>query len=529
MNERLVEDWLTKASERSYQAAFAQALLADGMQVLRVGHSPHEHGKDILAIDERGKVHAYQLKDGDLDLRGFERDLGQLTALVETQVEHPAISGQPAHQPWLVVSGRVSPPVEDRIRVQNIGWRKRRYAPLKLMTGTELVAKFIKMASNFWPQTPEDSHRLFNLYLAEGRASLDRCALAKMVAAVFAADGKLTKAEIARRLSAANLFTNYGLSPFYASKNHWELVQGWTMTAAHIAWAAEEGGLSLNMWRPTFRLAVGEALTSLEALASEALQPDALGPKGFEIDELTRSRCTICAGVLGAKVVIDRHHGTRWLQESLAKQNMERLFSDGRLVLWGESAVPFFLVLVWALDCLRGDQFSDRILFAILTALVHQNSRHSAPKLPHPYDSADEANAKVLRRLFESETAVELRATASYTLEPLVTIVARRMWRNVLAAIWSPITKTDFVRLVPDKPRDLLLWHWGHERGSNQTRSFPAPQSWRELLAESRREGDPLPTVIKEDFEFAMLFVLCFPHRLTTALVKHIEEEMQTL
>ena len=174
MNERLVEDWLTKASERSYQAAFAQALLADGMRVLRVGHSPHEHGKDVLAIDERGKVHAYQLKDGDLDLRGFERDLGQLTALVETQVEHPAISGQPAHQPWLVVSGRVSLPVEDRIRVQNIGWRKRRYTPLKLMTGTELVAKFVKMASNFWPQTPEDSHRLFNLYLAEGRASLDR-------------------------------------------------------------------------------------------------------------------------------------------------------------------------------------------------------------------------------------------------------------------------------------------------------------------------------------------------------------------
>ena len=65
MNERLVEDWLTKASERSYQTPFAQALLADGMQVLRVGHGPHEHGKDIIAIDPNGGVHAYQLKDGN--------------------------------------------------------------------------------------------------------------------------------------------------------------------------------------------------------------------------------------------------------------------------------------------------------------------------------------------------------------------------------------------------------------------------------------------------------------------------------
>jgi len=104
MNERLVEDWLAKANERLYQRPFAPSLIAEGMEVLRVAHSPHEHGKDVIAVDKKGKVHAYQLKDGDLDLKNFEKDLGQIIALVETQVEHPAISGQPRHQPWLVVS-----------------------------------------------------------------------------------------------------------------------------------------------------------------------------------------------------------------------------------------------------------------------------------------------------------------------------------------------------------------------------------------------------------------------------------------
>ena len=88
MKERLVEDWLAKANERLYQTPFAQSLIAEGMEVLRVAHSPHEHGKDIIAIDRKGKIHAYQLKDGDLDLKGFEKDLGQIIALVEIGV-HP--------------------------------------------------------------------------------------------------------------------------------------------------------------------------------------------------------------------------------------------------------------------------------------------------------------------------------------------------------------------------------------------------------------------------------------------------------
>jgi hypothetical protein len=143
------------------------------MEVLRVAHSPHEHGKDIIAVDKKGKVHAYQLKDGDLDLKDFEKGLGQIIALVETQVEHPAISGQPRHQPWLVVSGQISVPAEDRIRVHNIRWSKRPYTPLKVITGRQLLVRFATMSANFWPQVPENSNRLFDLNLANGKNTLD--------------------------------------------------------------------------------------------------------------------------------------------------------------------------------------------------------------------------------------------------------------------------------------------------------------------------------------------------------------------
>lgn len=530
MNERLVEDWLIKASERSYQTPFAQALLAEGMQVLRVGHGSHEHGKDIIAIDKNGKVHAYQLKDGDFNLSDFGKELAQITSLVEAQVEHPAISGHPPHQPWLVISGQTSMPVEDRIRTHNINWKKRRYKPLRTINGPQLLEKFNKMAADFWPQKPEDSRSLLSLYLVDGKCSLDKTAFAKLIAGIVPLEGDFNKADLIRKLSAVNLFTNYALSSFYSAKNHWEILQGWVIAAAHIAWAADKAKLSAVTWRPTFRLAVDAALKALEDLTDEALQSKALHSKGFELDTLTASRCTICAGALAVRVLIARKYGYQWHQKLLAKETMERLFSKERLFLWGESAVPFFLVTMWALDNLRCDLFSDRILLSVLSGVANQNGRHWMPKLPAPYDSADEANSKFLRRLFHGEKALELQSRASYTLESLVTLTAGRMWRNALASIWPQITEISLIRLVPDNPRDLLLWHWGHERGKEQDRLFGAPQSWRDLQIESRRnEDDSLPDVIKDEFDFALLFALCFPHRLNKGLVKFFENTTNNL
>lgn len=72
------------------------------------------------------------------------------------------------------------------------------------------------------------------------------------------------------------------------------------------------------------------------------LRPKALSPPGLELDDLTRSRCTICAGAIATQILIARNRGDRWEQESSVKESLEKLVSDGRLFLWGESAVPFF-------------------------------------------------------------------------------------------------------------------------------------------------------------------------------------------
>jgi hypothetical protein len=54
--ERVIENWLTNANERSYQIPFCQLLVAEGETVIYVSpHGPFEQGKDVVTVDKRGQ------------------------------------------------------------------------------------------------------------------------------------------------------------------------------------------------------------------------------------------------------------------------------------------------------------------------------------------------------------------------------------------------------------------------------------------------------------------------------------------
>jgi hypothetical protein len=108
MRDRLVDDWLSRINERGYQAAFGQILLAQGFEVLRIGHSPYEHGKDVLAIAPTGEVHCFQLKGGNVGLNDLEME--QLATLVETRPEHPRLPSNFEYRVTLVTNGIISDP-----------------------------------------------------------------------------------------------------------------------------------------------------------------------------------------------------------------------------------------------------------------------------------------------------------------------------------------------------------------------------------------------------------------------------------
>lgn len=76
MIERLIENWLSSTNERGYEVPFCQLLMAEGHRIIHLNrHSPTEQGKDVISLDHKGKLCAFQLKGRDIDIARWRREV----------------------------------------------------------------------------------------------------------------------------------------------------------------------------------------------------------------------------------------------------------------------------------------------------------------------------------------------------------------------------------------------------------------------------------------------------------------------
>lgn len=525
MKERLVEDWLINTGERGFEIPFCQILLAKGFRVLRVSHSPYEHGKDVLAVTPKGELHAYQLKQGDVDLATFEKHGEQIRALVEADVEHPSIPRGKAHKPFFVTTGTIKDPVVDRILKMNAQWKRRGIPCLGYLDRRQLHADFLSLASDFWPVEPPKIRAFRSLYLATGRADLDKPELAKFLVELLTVPAGAKKSGILRRISAANIFTSYLLSEFYRNEDHWSVFQGWIMTAAHIAWVAESHKLLDSTWERPFSLAVDAAEEALALLVQEATKQDALSPHGFELDELTRSRLTICTGAIAAFNLIQLHRKPGIVIPQDLTELVAGFVRNGRLLLWGEGAIAHFLSTIWFLETTPAHSLSEHLICSMIDAIIHINAHRGNLRLTAPYRDPDDVFVKLFEQKMQIPSQVEKESKESYTLESLVALATRRMLRQNLARRWRDISWVTLASFTPKTPSETLLWRCsrGKERSyfSNQT------QSWSKLLQQSRQqETKKLAAILVSRPDFALMFLLVYPHRVGVQLIKMLDAWM---
>lgn len=93
MLERAIENWLDKASERSFQIPFCYMLSRQGYTIVHISsHNAMELGKDILAVDKSGTPCAFQLKGSNITMRLWRDEIsGQVGDLAYGKVNHPSI------------------------------------------------------------------------------------------------------------------------------------------------------------------------------------------------------------------------------------------------------------------------------------------------------------------------------------------------------------------------------------------------------------------------------------------------------
>lgn len=519
MRERLVEDWLTRINERGYELSFCQALLSQGFRILRCGHSPTEHGKDVLALSPDGAVCAYQLKTGDFGQADIGNCHTQITMLVETRPTHPGLPTSFEYRPFFVTTGEFKDPAVSLIKELNASWQHRNLPQLTLVGGRQLLADFIKLSSDFWPVEAPDVRRFRELYLVDGRGDFDITQFAQFLSELLR-DAK-SGLDLERRAAAANLFSSYLLGEFYKHEDHWSVVRGWTVCAAQIAWAGLSGKHSEKHWIDACKIAKDVALIALEQLAKEVLADKAFTIKDRELDDYTRTRNTVALSAAACWHLISNRDNLGTDEFKAVLNLLVNYFGRGRLYFWGEGALSQFLILIWTLE--RGGQspLAHSLLLDLIRSVAVRNAKSSEDPYEDPYISPEDCLAKLFEK-FRSNDSPRQQVVESYSLFPLVILAIRRNLREQLTETWRQITEVFLTWFRPDAPEDALLWHCG--KGKEYSEGFAHPQSWKELREYAFRDDrERVPKILQDDPGFALLYSLVFQHRTLLSLIKHLD------
>jgi hypothetical protein len=523
MKERLVEDWLTRVNERrGYEVAFCQKLISSGYRIVRSGHSPTEHGKDITAVAPDGLVCSYQLKTGDLSQGDIEKHLGQINMLALARPVHPSLQEPFEYQPHFVTTGKLTPVALSLFNELNAGWEKQGLRPIKPIQGPELLADFLSLSSDFWPVAAPDIRRFRELYLVDGRGDLDLSQFAAFLIEVLR--GVKSGVDLERRAAAVNLFASYMLGEFFNQKDHWSVIRGWVVCASQIAWAGLTGNHADKHWKPSFQAARDAALVALDELAREVLAEDAFKVHDRELDDLTRTRNTTALAAAVSWQLIKSMDTKEVPQAERISELAIRFVQDGRLYFWGEGAFSQFLMLVWFLERNGNALIAQSLMLGILKGVAERNQPFAENPFLDPYESPDECLAKLFKN-GDSNQPDRRTSVESYCLLALIVMAVRRGLREQLSAIWKPISYVHMTVFRPESPNDGLLWRCG--KGKEHNQMFAQPYRWKDLQDLAFQDDtERVPRALQDDLPFSLLYLLVYQHRILVSLMKRLDDSL---
>ncbi len=226
-------------------------------------------------------------------------------------------------------------------------------------------------------------------------------------------------------------------------------------------------------------------------------------------DLMYKGRVTI---ILGAISVLELQRLEEGKNEKPDDRIVELVLNNiGRLWLWGDSAVPFFLNIVWLLEAANQTETANELLKDLLTAIIDTNSRshRDVCPLPSPYYSLSqilETQYGVTEEPIDFESFVD----HSYCLSVIVQTLARRNHRETLEQYWRKISHFYVHEFVPKRDIDYLAWFV--EDGKNAGYFLPETQSWKCLVEESNKRSKSDLTKYKT---ILRMMTLLAPHRLT--------------
>lgn len=533
MLERIIENWLDKASERSFELPFCYMLSAEAHTIIHpTRHCAMEMGKDIITIDPDGTPCAYQLKSGNITLDRWRKEISpQIDALVGVQIEHPSVDSSRHHKSYLVTNGNIEEEARHAIEGKNRTWASLRqpYFRLDTIVRGQLIEKAKRLGTNLWPSELTDIKTLLEMFLESGRGVLPKGQLASLFESTFPLkpldNGKdPSKAHCERSIASAAILCAIATSSFSNENNHVAEIEAWMMYLSYVFALAEKWELPAKAYKGEFEIAKQSIYNSLANLCDEIREQGHLA----EGDPLADSyvygvRVTWLLGLMSIYALwrcsdeVPKDETDDFLREFCLQKR-------GQLDLWGEAAIPQFLAFFWHFRKIDATREQVVLLYKLISSICNLNRRGEKTFLASPYYQAEDILPHLLG--FAEEPLDDDFSGKSYALEGLVHLFVRRNWKQRVKRLWPGVTRIANASFEPENFSDF--YRWRNQEGTNKIVVPKRTQEWGDLKALALESaGTNIPPSIKDYPILLLLFLCVYPHRMNAEILRWLDTQMQ--
>jgi hypothetical protein len=522
--QRAIEYWLDSSNELGYQPLFCGWLSNAGYAVKHSSkHGPFEQGKDIIATDDSGLVHAFQLKGGDINLKRWRDEVKpEIDELIDIPVKHPGVDKSKPHVSYLVTNGTLDDTV--RVQIVDLNESKWKATPLQVWTRGDLLNNFLTMANGIFPADAETYKQLTDLMFADSTSLPDIEQINSFFQKILNPNEKSPKEQRRRDIAAVMLYANLIVGPYRMKGNHVSVIRVATLLVSQIMLIVDRYNLEDQYWLESYEIIQRDILTTAEALELE-IENDEF-TKAFtsplDRDTMPLRKHMALLYVFALKLAELITNDDSW--KTIERPEMAARYKDCMSV-WGEASfIPLiFLAFIAKKFSNDGKEQSYKVLASIVTYILALNGRKSKnpPGLLPPYYDADFA-VKVAFGLLDEEMEEDYKYN-SYYLKPIIETLARGGAKDVLVQNWQEISFMRFEQFV--LPEDWRYYLWRSEDGDNETMLPKNQQSWKELVEMGQKiKGDKLPKTLKRFPIFVPFFLALFAHRLDSETLGFLDK-----
>lgn len=539
MIERLLETWLNKANERSFQIPFCHALASQGYTVVHMSrHCGMEMGKDILAIAPDGVPCAYQLKGvsgGRMSLGKWRSELGQqVSPLVNGRIVHSSIVSGQHHRSFVVINGDFDEEVLREIDDFNRSNADAGYPERKLRTITkgELFQMMKELQSDFWATQLTNVKTYLEIFLEDGRGYLPKEKLAALFEAgmpFHVEDATVNQCE--RAIIGCAIICASAISSYTAQANHVAEFEAWTIFMSYQLALAERWKIPVQNLKHCLAIAEEAIFSSLERLCDELQSRNHFSEGDMLLDwRVYRVRMTHLLGLMGVYGLWCRFRERSGNAENPRAQFLGSFCRDNSdaLLLWGEYAVPQFLAHSLFRRTFDASLHYENLLYSLIQSITSSNMPKGDGEekpLHNPYYEPEAVLPVLLG--FEKRHGKDTFVGSSFYLEGLLHLLVRCNFKEGVRKLIPGVTHIDERWFTPESPWQFFVFK-NSKDGAEHCRLKPTPYRWRSLRELSAdATGAEIPSVLKGRFVAYLCMLIVMPHRVTAGTLRWLVSEIE--